>query len=187
MAAFDRAPLGVLFARPTTLGRRVHTAEVGAPVVTTRVEESGSGEICRSVLAALPHWFGIPESVTDYIAVAERSPSVIATVDGNDVGIATIVSHTPSAAEVAVMGVLPAYHRMGVGRALLDAVEARLTAAGVEFLQVKTLSSAKADTGYERTRAFYLAYGFRPLEELPLLWGADNPALQMVKTVRPQH
>ena len=30
-------------------------------------------------------------------------------------------------------------------------------------------------------RAFYLACGFRPLEEFPTLWGPENPALQLVK------
>lgn len=151
--------------------------------VSTRFEGSGSGELCRSVLAALPHWFGIPESVADYVAVADRSPSVIATADEKDVGITTLVSHSPYAAEVYVMGVLPEYHRHGAGRAMLRAAETRLAGEGVEFLQVKTLSPSKPDAGYERTRAFYFAYGFRPLEEFPLLWDAENPALQMVKAV----
>jgi GNAT superfamily N-acetyltransferase len=158
---------------------------VGSLRFTTRIEESGSGTICRSILNALPHWFGIPASVADDVAVADRSPSVIAATAERDIGIATLVSHGPYAAEVYVMGVLPEYHRHGVGRAMLQAAEARLARAGVEFLQVKTLSPSKPDEGYEKTRAFYLAYGFRPLDEFPLLWGADNPALQMVKAVPP--
>lgn len=159
---------------------------MGSAAVSTRCQESGSGALCRCILEALPHWFGIPESVAQYVAVADRSLCVVATVGGQDVGIATLVSHGPSAAEVYVMGVRPDYHRMGVGRAMLRTAEARLADAGVEFLQVKTLSSVKPDRGYEQTRAFYVAYGFRPLEEFPLLWGPDNPALQMVKAVTPQ-
>ena len=154
-----------------------------APPVTTRIEESGCGAICGSILDALPHWFGIPESVADYVAVADRAPSVVASTGGRDIGITTVVRHSPYAAEVYVMGVLPEYHRHGVGRAMLRAAEARLAREGVEFLQVKTLSPSKPDDGYERTRAFYLAYGFRPLEEFPLLWNPDNPALQLIKTV----
>jgi GNAT superfamily N-acetyltransferase len=156
---------------------------VGSLHFATRIVESGSGTICRSILDALPHWFGVPASVEAYVAAADRSPSVVAATAGRDIGIATLVSHGPYAAEVYVMGVLPEYHRHGVGRAMLQAAEARLARAGVEFLQVKTLSPAKRDDGYEKTRAFYLAYGFRPLDEFPLLWGADNPALQMVKAV----
>jgi len=47
---------------------------------------------------------------------------------------------------------------------------------------VKTLAPSKPDVGYDKTRAFYLAYGFRPLEEFRL-WDADNPALQMIKAI----
>jgi GNAT superfamily N-acetyltransferase len=152
-------------------------------VFTTRIEQTGSGDICRFILDALPHWFGIPSSVADYVAVADRSPSVIAMSDDREVGIATLVSHSPFAAEVYVMGVLPDYRRMGAGRAMLRTAETMLATAGVEFLQVKTLSPSKPDAGYEETRAFYFSYGFRPLEEFPLLWDADNPALQMVKAI----
>jgi hypothetical protein len=33
------------------------------------------------------------------------------------------------------------------------------------------------------TRAFSTACGFRPLQEFPDLWGAEQPALPMIKTV----
>jgi hypothetical protein len=66
---------------------------------------------------------------------------------------------------------------------MLHRVEASLGASDVEFLQVKTLSAARPDEGYAKTRAFWLSCGFRPLEEFPTLWDADNPALQLIKTV----
>ncbi len=81
------------------------------------------------------------------------------------------------------MAVLPEYHRQGIGRALLRHAEAALATDGVEFLQVKTLAPSKPDEGYDKTRAFYLAYGFRPLEEFRDLWDAENPALQMIKAI----
>jgi hypothetical protein len=62
-------------------------------------------------------------------------------------------------------------------------VEGSLARAGVEFLQVKTLSASDPDEGYQKTRAFYLSYGFRSLEEFPDLWSPQNPALQMIKVV----
>ena len=46
------------------------------------------------------------------------------------------------------------------------------------------MSPAHPDAGYGDTRAFYLAYGFRPLEEFPTLWDPANPALQLIKTGR---
>jgi hypothetical protein len=58
---------------------------------------------------------------------------------------------------------------------MLDHVEKSLANDRIEFLQVKTSSSAKPDDGYARTRAFYLSCGFRPLEEFPDLWGPGNP------------
>jgi hypothetical protein len=36
---------------------------------------------------------------------------------------------------------------------------------------------------YDKTRAFYVADGFRPFDEFPDLWDADNPALQLIKTI----
>ena len=131
----------------------------------------------------LPTWFGIQESVEDYVSVADRSPTVVASVDGDDVGFLTLVHHSRYAAEVYVMAVVPDQHRRGVGRTMLSHVEATLGRAGVEFLQVKTLSDRHPDPGYEKTRAFYLACGFRPLQEFPNLWGAESPALQLIKVV----
>jgi GNAT superfamily N-acetyltransferase len=148
-----------------------------------RHRSEGSGPVCRAILATLPGWFGIAASVDDYVAVADRWPTVIASHSGGDVGLATFVTHSPYAAEVSVMGVVPEYHRRGIGRAMLEHVEDALARAGVEFLQVKTQSARRSDEGYDKTRAFYLSYGFRPLEEWPLLWGPENPALQMIKTV----
>ena len=149
----------------------------------TRLQMEGSGEVCRQVLAALPTWFGIPESVDDYIAVAEANPTVVASVDGRDAGLLTLVLHNEYSAEIYVMGVRAEHHRRGIGRTMLGAAESWLAGRGVEFLQVKTLSARRDDAGYAKTRAFYEGSGFRPLQEFPELWGPDNPALQMIKVV----
>jgi ribosomal protein S18 acetylase RimI-like enzyme len=149
-----------------------------------RDQTTGAGPACGRILDALPSWFGIPASVNDFVAVADRSPTVVASLEGSDVGLATIVRHSDFAAEVYVMAVVPRLHRRGVGWAMLRHAEEALAAEGVEFLQVKTLSPRHPDERYRRTRAFYLAYGFRPLEEFPTLWSPDQPALQMVKVVR---
>jgi len=148
-----------------------------------RDQPVGAGETCSRILKTLPAWFGIPASVEDYIAAADRSPTVIASIGDEDVGLLTLVRHSRYAAEVHVMAVLPELHRQGIGRALLAHAEGLLAAEGVEFLQVKTLAPSKPDAGYDKKRAFYLACGFRPLEEFPDLWDAENPALQMIKVV----
>ena len=106
-------------------------------------------------------------------------------LDGRDCGILTLRLHSPYAAEIVVMGVLPELHRSGIGWALLEAAESWLAERDIGFLQVKTLSPRSPDEGYAATRAFYFGCGFRPLEEMPELWGRDQPALQMIKTVPP--
>ena len=79
------------------------------------------------------------------------------------------------------MGILPAWHRLGVGRRLVERAELHCTGEGLEYLQVKTVSGASPNEDYALTRRFYLAMGFRPLEEFPTLWDERNPCLQLVK------
>ena len=141
----------------------------------------GQSELCEPILRALPDWFGIEEATRQYVADTAVLPTFIAFHDNQPVGFLTINQHTPYAAEIHVMAVLPEWHRHGVGRALLVASEAYLREQKVEFLQVKTLSSRHPDVGYGRTRQFYLGVGFRPLEEFPDLWGEANPCLQLIK------
>jgi GNAT superfamily N-acetyltransferase len=148
-----------------------------------RDQASGSGPTCRRILDTLPAWFGIPEAVDDYVDVADRTPSVIASIADIDVGILTVVHHSAFAAEVHLMAVVPEHHRRGIGAAMLRRVEDALSSAGIEFLQVKTLSDKHPDEGYAKTRAFYRANGFRVLEEFPTLWDPQNPALQVVKFI----
>lgn len=143
----------------------------------------GQSELCEPILRALPDWFGIEEATRQYVADTAVLPTFLATATNQTIGFLTLKQHTPYAAEIHVMGILPAWHRRGVGRALLTASEAYLREIGVAFLQVKTLSARHPDAGYGRTRQFYLAMGFRPLEEFPTLWGEANPCLQLIKQV----
>jgi GNAT superfamily N-acetyltransferase len=162
----------------------VHAVRVAVTSdIGLRVQDQGSGAVCRQVLATLPAWFGLPESVEDYVARADEHPTVVATLEGGDVGILTLVVHTPYAAEVYVMGVRPEHHRHGIGRRMLGFAETWLRGRDIEYLQVKTLSPRHPDPGYAKTREFYFAVGFRPLEEFPELWQPGNPALQMIKTL----
>lgn len=79
------------------------------------------------------------------------------------------------------MGVRPQSHHQGIGRALISHAEGWLLERHVKYLQVKTLGPSHPDPGYAATRAFYLAVGFRPLEELKQIWDENNPCLLMVK------
>jgi ribosomal protein S18 acetylase RimI-like enzyme len=155
--------------------------------IKLRWQDHGSGPACREVLAALPEWFGVPDAVNGYVMTADRAPTVLAedAVTGQIVGVLTLVTHGPDAAEIYVIAVLPEYHRRGIGRLMLSAAERALRAQKIRFLQVKTLSARHPDRGYAATRAFYSGLGFSTLEEFPDLWGPASPALQLIKHLGP--
>jgi GNAT superfamily N-acetyltransferase len=132
--------------------------------------------LCERVLRDLPEWFGIEDATRAYIRDVAELPAFAVDVDA----ILALRIHNPRAAEVYVMGVRRARHGEGLGRALLMAAEKYLRADGVEYLQVKTLGPSDPDEGYARTRGFYEAMGFVPLEELHDLW-EHNPCLLLVK------
>lgn len=149
--------------------------------ITVIPAATGQSEVCAPILRALPQWFGIEAANQMYIRDIDANPTYVAQADGQPVGFLTYVRHFAQAAEIHVMGVLPGMHRQGVGRALVQQLEHDLREQGVQFLQVKTLSSKHPDPGYARTRAFYEGVGFLPFEEFPDLWGEHNPCLQMLK------
>jgi ribosomal protein S18 acetylase RimI-like enzyme len=97
------------------------------------------------------------------------------------VGFVTVKPTSEDALELHVMGVLQAWHRRGVGGALVACAAAYAVAEGFALLHVKTLAPSDPDPGYAATRAFYLSQGFLPLEVLPAVWGPENPCLLLVK------
>lgn len=142
----------------------------------------------RRLLGLLPDWFGIESANADYVESARKLPTYLArpadpaaATMSEPVGVLLSKRHYPQSAEIYLLAVHPQLHRRGVGRALVEALQADLIADGCEFLQVKTLGPSHPDAGYAGTRQFYLDIGFRPLEELRELWGPDNPCLIMVK------
>ncbi len=106
-----------------------------------------------------------------------------ADADGGTLGYASIADHFGRNCEIHSMGVLPEWHRRGIGRALIDTAARWAVERGYEFLSVKTLSEAHPDRNYAGTRRFYHAMGFEPFEELKGLWGPDLPCLLLVKRI----
>jgi GNAT superfamily N-acetyltransferase len=137
--------------------------------------------VAESVLRALPPWFGLEEPIVGYIADARRLPTFVAVEGGRDVGFLTLVRRTPAAVEIHAMGVLPDVHRRGFGRALVEAAVAEAGADRMRLVQVKTLGPSHPSEHYARTRSFYEALGFLPLEETTVFWGPENPCLVMVR------
>lgn len=139
-------------------------------------------EAVEGLLRALPEWFGIEDSLLEYVEAARSAPTYLAVTENEVVGVLLLARHFPAAAEVTLMAVGPSHHRRGVGTTLLAAAERDLVAGGCELLQVKTLGPSHPDTHYAATRRFYAARGFRPVEELTDLW-PGNPCLIMIKVL----
>lgn len=137
--------------------------------------------VCRALLLSLPEWFGIPEHLERYAEDTDRLPTLGAYApSGELVGFLTLQQHNPFTADIHVIAVSPESHGQGIGSLLVQHAERAARALGCELLMVKTLGPSKPDPFYDRTRAFYLKAGFRPLEELSGVWG-ENPCLVMVK------
>jgi GNAT superfamily N-acetyltransferase len=141
------------------------------------------GVIGDGILRDLPAWFGIESSIVEYRTAIDRMPTFLARRGDTVVGFMTVECHFPGAAELHVLGVLEREHRTGVGRALLEHVEAWLREDDCRWLQVKTLSEQRTCKAYAKSRAWYDAMGFEPLQVFPLLWDECNPCLQLVKRI----
>ena len=72
------------------------------------------------------------------------------------------------------MGVLPEYHRQGIGKALFEAARVYAVRSGFLFLQVKTVEMGHYES-YDRTNRFYQSIGFQEFEVFPGLWDEANP------------
>jgi GNAT superfamily N-acetyltransferase len=144
---------------------------------------SGQGAAAEGILRALPAWFGIESAILEYADAAERLPTFVVRDGSAAVGFVTLRVTSPGAVELHVMAVLQARHRRGIGRALVERAAAYARGEGFVLLHVKTLAPSDPDPGYAATRRFYEATGFVPLEELPQVWGPENPCLLMVRVL----
>ena len=135
---------------------------------------------CERILRSVPQWFGIEESLLEYVADSQRYPTFLA-VDEEPIAFVTVRQHFPQAWEVHCVAVHASRRNAGVGKSLHQHVESWLTAQGASVLQVKTLSASHRSVEYAHTRAFYARMGYLQLEEFPTLWDPALPVLQLVK------
>lgn len=147
----------------------------------SKVPSPALSEETLDLLRSVPEWFGRPESNREYAEAAGRLPSwCVRSESGQLLGLTVVEQHFQHAWEIHLMAVRASWHRRGIGRAMLSALERRAAAADVRLLQVKTLGASHPDPSYRETRRFYEAVGFLPLEETDL-WGEDTPCLILVK------
>lgn len=134
--------------------------------------------VCARLTGLLPDWFGIPEANAAYIAgVADCD--CLGAYDGTGPcqGLIALRPHFGTTLEIWWMAVAPDHHRQGLGTALVAAAVERAQGMGCRNMVLMTLDEAAGDPGYDATRRFYLAQGFRPLvhdhmgdPETPLIW-----------------
>ena len=139
--------------------------------ITTPIEKQ---TITRTILEALPDWFGIPEAREEYIEGSKDNLFFCAYDEDKPVGFLYIKETGKDTAELAVMGVIKEYHRRGIGRLLFEKAKAAAKEAGYSFLQVKTVQMGKYED-YDNTNKFYLSLGFKEFEVFPTLWDEWNP------------
>lgn len=148
-----------------------------------QMAQKGLGKKCENVLRTLPEWFGREDSLIEYVSEIDSLDTYTAW-DGNElIGFFSVNYHNAFSAELHVLAAHRDYHRKGIGRQLYQTIENDLRTQAVKFIQVKTLGVSANDANYEKTRHFYTALGFYPLEEIEDFWGEGTPCLIMVKNL----
>lgn len=157
-------------------------SEDGLIHITREMVPERKAAIVQDVLAGLPEWFGLPAATAEYVANARTLPLWVASVGQQVVGFIELSHTSPVTAEIDCMGIKKAWHRQGIGRRLVSALEAE-AAKQYRFLQVKTVAVGHY-AEYDQTNAFYHALGFAPFEVYPTLWTANNPCQVLIKTLQ---
>lgn len=139
--------------------------------------------IARLILESLTDWFGIPEARENYIEESADEMMIASFDNGEPNGFLYLKETGKDTVELAVMGVLPEYHRKGIGTKLFEAAKEIAVEHGYSFLQVKTVQMGKYEE-YDRTNMFYLALGFKEFEVFPTLWDECNPCQIYVMSLK---
>lgn len=139
--------------------------------------------ITLEIMNTLPDWFSPPEDIKKKSVIHRDMPFFVAFDGDRAIGFIALKMHNQYTMDMYNLGVLKEYHRQGVGRAMLKAVEDYGRRNGFKFITVKTLDASAQYEPYEQTRAFYLKNGFYPLEVFPLFWNEENPCLFMAKYI----
>ena len=139
----------------------------------TITDKAEKRRIARSVLVALPDWFGNTEARDNYICDCMDLPFYAAFDEDRPVGFICMKETGKDTAEIHVMGVLQDYHRKGIGKKLFEKAKSASIQFGYSFLQVKTVQMGRYED-YDKTNLFYRALGFKEFEVFPSLWDEAN-------------
>jgi ribosomal protein S18 acetylase RimI-like enzyme len=131
-----------------------------------QISPSQASSLCRKITADLPEYFGLPEVNEHYIEGVANRDNFAATIDNQEVGMASIDFPYPGNANIYWMGIIKKYHSQGIGKELIDAAVNLVMQKGATTMTVETLSPSVADDNYLNTYKFYESCGFKPLFNL---------------------
>lgn len=138
----------------------------------------------REILEKLPKWFGNKQALDDYVEKVKSFPYWAALdTEKNCIGFFSVKIHYSHTGEIFVCGVIPEYHRNGIGKAIYKEIEKFFLKNGCKYVIVKTLSETAVYEPYDLTRKFYKDIGFESLITLTEMWDEDNPCLIMFKSL----
>ena len=125
-------------------------------------------KVTADILNALQEWFELDDAREEYIRSSVGKAFFCAYENDNPVGFLYLKQTGKDTVELAVMGILKEYHRMGMG------TESAVSDHGYSFIQVKTVARGKYPE-FDKTNDFYVSLGFKELEIFPTLWDEQNP------------
>lgn len=133
--------------------------------------------ICDSILSELPDWFGAFDIYKDYMDDLKTRPVFVMRKGADTRAIMVLTKLTHAAVDIHLLAVRPEFHGLGIGKALVETAKDYGRSNGAKFLTVKTLGPSTENVAYSKTRMFYVAVGFEPLEEIADFWGKGYPML----------
>lgn len=141
----------------------------------------------EDVLLDLPEWFGIPESTQEYIDKGSKLPTFVADIDNEPIGFISLKILNDDEIELYVLGVKRKYHRMGVGKKLINETISYCKANDIKRIIVMTLDESYEpfDANYDNTRKFYEAVGFTKIKVDSEIWGSTCPCLILKLEIKP--
>lgn len=155
-------------------GRKIPDSADDKRIISIVDDSKRKQKISRCILEELPEWFGIQESREKYIEDSANRV-MVASFDGDKpTGFLCLKETGKATVEVAVMGVLKEYHRMGIGKMLFEKAREIAIEQGYSFIQVKTVQMGRYKE-YDDTNQFYQSLGFKEMEVFPTLWDEWNP------------
>lgn len=137
-------------------------------------------KIGNLILDDLTDWFSIGESRKTYIEESLDKRFLAIFLDDKPVGFLVMRETSKDCVEIFVMGLMKKYHRLGLGKQLIEAFENLARTLSFSYAQVKTVKRGTYEE-YDRTNDFYKAMAYKELECLPELWDENNPCQLYIK------